>query len=116
MSGDYLVNTVRSYSSGTVGRSLNSAGQHHFVIDSPTLAEEITSTDAFLAGISSCGVNLVERVAEEIGIAVRRVEVDIAGRRRTDNRTVFDSIQVQFRLFGVDQAQADTLVGRWQAG
>src|SRR5215211_3576095 len=80
----YLVNSVHSYSSGTVGRSLNTVGHHHFVIDSPTLGEEITSGDAFLAGISSCGVNLVERAAQELGVPVQRTEVTIDGLRDRD--------------------------------
>lgn len=46
MSDEYIVNTVRSTSSGVHGRSLNSAGHHHFVIDGPNLAEEIGSVDA----------------------------------------------------------------------
>jgi uncharacterized OsmC-like protein len=116
MSDQYLVNTVLSSSSGTLGRSLNAAGRHHFVIDSPTLAEEITSVDAFLAGISSCGVNLVERVAAERGVAVQRVEVTIEGRRRADSRSVFDSISLRFRLTGPGQAQAEALVGAYTDG
>ena len=40
MSDEYIVNTVRSTRSGVHGRSLNSAGHHHFVIDGPNLAAE----------------------------------------------------------------------------
>ena len=112
----YMVNTVHSYSSGVVGRSLNTVGHHHFVIDSPTLAEEITSGDAFLAGISSCGVNLVERVAQELGVPVQRTEVTIDGLRDREAPSTFARIDLRFRLVGPTQEQAETLVGRYKDG
>ena len=116
MSGQYLVNSVRSYSSGTVGRSLNTVGNHHFVIDSPTLGEEITSGDAFLAGISSCGVNLVERAAREMGIPVRRMEVTIDGLRDRQAPSTFARIDMRFVLHGPSQEQAEAAVQRYKDG
>jgi uncharacterized OsmC-like protein len=117
MSDEYTVNSVRSTSSGTVGRSLNTVGRHHFIIDSPTLAEEITSGDAFLAGISSCGVNLVERVAQELSIPVQRTEVTIDGyRNRQRTPAQFEWIDLRFTLVGPTQEQAEVLVGRYKDG
>lgn len=116
MSEQPLVNTVRSYSSGTPGRSLNTVGQHHFVIDSPTLAEEITSGDAFLAGISSCGVNLVERAARETGVPVQRMEVAIEGLREGRDPSTFARITLRFTLVGPSQEQAEALVARYKDG
>lgn len=106
---------VHSSSSGTVGRSLNAIRQHHVVIDSPSINEEITSGEAFLAGISSCGVTLVERAAQELGIPLARTEVTIEGVRSPD-RPAFDQITLRFALFGVSQEQAETLVGRYTDG
>jgi len=114
MSDERLVNTVRSYSSGTVGRSLNTVGRHHFVIDSPTLGEEITSGDAFLAGISSCGVNLVEAAAQESGGSLQRTYVTIDGIRLRSNPTPFENIVMRFELTGPRQEQAEALVRRYQ--
>jgi uncharacterized OsmC-like protein len=116
VSDQFIINAVRSYSSGTPGRSLNSVGHHHFVIDSPSLGEEITSGDAFLAGISSCGVNLVERVARETGVAVDHMEVTIEGRRDRANSSVFERITMHFSLVGPTQEQAEGLVGRYKDG
>src|SRR5438874_7594315 len=113
MSEQYLVNSVRSYSSGTVGRSLNTVGNHHFVIDSPSLGEEITSGDAFLSGISSCGVNLVEAAAQETGITLHRTEVTIDGIRLRSNPTSFEKIELRFVLSGPSQEQAEALVHRY---
>lgn len=116
MDGDYIVNAVSSSTSGTPGRSLNSVGHHHFVIDSPQLGEEITSADAFLAGISSCGVNLVERVARELAVPLTRTAVTIEGRRRREQPADFDRVSMRFVLTGPTQAQAELLVGRYRDG
>lgn len=116
MSEQYLVNTVRSYSSGTVGRSLNTVRNHHFVIDSPTIGEEITSGDAFLAGVSSCGVTLIERAAQEMRIPLQRMEVTIEGLRDRQAPTSFARIDMRFRLVGVSDAQAEALVGCYKDG
>ena len=116
MSEQHLVNSVRSYSSGTPGRSLNTVGRHHFVIDSPTLAEEITSSDAFLAGISSCGVNLVERVARETAVPVQRMEVAIEGVREERDPSTFARIALRFTLVGPSREQAEALVARYKDG
>ncbi len=105
--------TVRSYSSGVVGRSLNTIRQHHLVIDSPSLSEEITSGEAFLAGISSCGVTLVERAAVELGLPLARVEVTIDGYRDPDAPR-FARIDMRFMLHGVDAEQGRALVDRYK--
>ncbi|HKA51438.1 MAG TPA: hypothetical protein VKK19_17800, partial [Candidatus Dormibacteraeota bacterium] len=71
MSDELLLTKVRSSTSGVPGRSLNQVRNHHFVIDEPAhgggSGEEITPAESFLAGISACGVLLVERRAQETG-------------------------------------------------
>jgi uncharacterized OsmC-like protein len=114
VSDEYVVNTVRSYSSGTVGRSLNTVRNHHFVIDSPSIGEEIGSGDAFLAGISSCGVNLVEVLARDTGVPLRRTEVTIDGIRNRRDTSVFERIDLQFVLTGPTQEQGESLVDSYK--
>src|SRR5713101_3055009 len=47
---DVKIDTVRSYSTGTPGRALNSARHNHFVLDSPSGPNEaLTNGEAFLA-------------------------------------------------------------------
>jgi uncharacterized OsmC-like protein len=116
MGEQYIVNTVRSYSSGTVGRSMNTVRNHHLIIDSPTIGEEITSGDAFLAGVSSCGVTLVERAARDMGIPLQRMEVTIDGLRDRQAPSTFARVDMRFLLVGVTQEQAETLVGRYKDG
>jgi uncharacterized OsmC-like protein len=116
MSDQYITTGVRSFSSGTLGRSLNVIRQHQIAIDGPQLAVEITSSEAFLAGISSCGVNLVERAAREAAIPLRHMEVAIEGQRHHDTPHTFTQITMRFTLTGPSQAEAAALVRRYTDG
>lgn len=110
-----MVNTVHSTSTYVPGRALNSVGVHHFVIDGTTAPkEEITPVDAFLAGISSCGVHLVERFAAEGGVKLDRAEADIEGIRQADDPSRFSEINLHFRLAGPSQSEAEELVERFK--
>jgi uncharacterized OsmC-like protein len=113
-----LVNRVRSYSTGTPGRCLNQARTHHFVIDEPPYrggsGEEITPAEAFLAGISACGVLLVEGYAREDGIPIDRVEAEIEAVRDANDPSTFAAVRMRFRLPGTDPNRAQALVRRYQ--
>jgi uncharacterized OsmC-like protein len=114
MSGGVKMDTVRSRSSGVVGRALNSARTQHFVLDSPSGPNEaLTNSEAFLAGISSCGVTLIEKYAQDNGIPVAGMEVTIEGvRSATEPR--FEGIALRYEIRGVDQATAERLVEVWR--
>jgi uncharacterized OsmC-like protein len=110
------IDTVRSYSSGLPGRALNQARTHHFVLDSPSGPNEaLTNGEAFLAGISTCGVTLIEKHAKDTGAPVTRMEVVIDGVRSLADPTRFQHIDVRFQIEGVDQAQAEALVETWKS-
>lgn len=109
------IDMVRSYSTGVAGRALNSARMHHFVLDSPSGPNEaLTNSEAFLAGISSCGVTLIEKHAQETGVPVTNMEVTIEGARALADPTRFHSIGVRFLIRGVNHAQAAELVETWR--
>jgi uncharacterized OsmC-like protein len=112
---DVKIDTVRSYSSGLVGRALNSARTNHFVLDSPSGPNEaVTSGESFLAGISSCGVTLIERYARETGVPLKSMQVTIEGIRSVATPNRFQAVTMRFELLGVDQAQAERLVKTYQ--
>ena len=109
------IDTVRSYSSGVLGRSLNSARTNHFVLDSPSGPNEaLTNGEAFLAGVSSCGVTLIEKYAHEIGVPVTGMQVEIEGIRSNAEPNRFQSVNVRFEIRGIDQSQAEHLVETWR--
>ena len=116
MADGLKIDTVRSYSSGMVGRSLNSARTNHFVLDSSSGPNEaINSAEAFLAGVSSCGVNLIEMHARDTGVPLRGLHVTIEGIRSAASPGVFQAINMRFELQGVDQAQAEALVETYRS-
>lgn len=109
------VETVRSVSIGHPGRALNSARMHHFVLDSSAgPSEALTNGEAFLAGISSCAVTLIEKYAAETGVPVRGMEVTISGIRSAADPARFQAIDMRFEIHGVDKPEAGRLVGIWR--
>ncbi len=115
MADGVKIDTVRSGSSGVLGRSLNSARHQHFVLDSPSGPNEaITNGEAFLAGISSCGVTLIEKHAHDTGVSLRSMDVVIEGIRGNAAPNRFQAIHVKFALRGVDQVTAQALVETWR--
>ena len=69
-----LAYQVRSYSTGTLGRAICNARNHHWVADDSG-GEEIGAGELFLGGISACAVNMIERYSK-IGYPIRTVRRD----------------------------------------
>jgi uncharacterized OsmC-like protein len=108
------IDTVRTTSIGVPGRALNSARTQHFVLDSSSgPSEALTNSEAFLAGISSCGVTLIEKYALQVSLPVTRLEVTITGARRATPAS-FERIGMRFEFHGVGQEDAEKLVAVWQ--
>ena len=109
-----MVDTVRTRSIGLPGRALNSARTHHFVLDSSSgPSEALTNSEAFLAGISSCGVTLIEKYAQQVALPVTRIEVTITG-TRSATPARFDRIGMRFEFHGVGPEDAEKLVAVWR--
>lgn len=108
---DDKVETVRSVSSGVVGRARNSTRDAALVLDSSTRPQPdaFTNSEAFLAGVSSCGVTLIEMYAQETGMPLTGMTATIEGVRRPPEPR-FSRITMRFELAGVSQAQAEELV------
>jgi uncharacterized OsmC-like protein len=115
---DLVINRVSSASSATPGRAVNQVRNHQLVIDEPTHlggpGEQITPAEAFLAGVSACGVLLVQGRARDTGIRLDRVEADIEGIRHRRDTSVFQRIDMRFRLFGPTKAEAIELVEHYK--
>ena len=112
MSSD-KVETIRSVSSGEVGRAVSTARGLELVLDSSSHPRDdaLTNSEAFLAGISSCGVTLIEGYAQDKGMALTRMAVEIDGVRRPSVEPArFERIAMRFELAGVSQTQAEALL------
>ena len=113
---DEKVEVVRSVSSGTVGRARNTTRDAApLVLDSSTRpqADAFTNSEAFLAGVSSCGVTLIEMYAQETGVPLQRMTATIEG-VRTPPEPRFSRVLMRFELVGVSQAQAEELVDTYR--
>lgn len=106
-------------STDVFGRVLCSARNHHFVIDGPLQngcpSEELTPAEVFLAGVASCGVELVQVLAKSTGIPLAGIGVKIRGvmdrsRPVRPDVTLFNSVQLEFRMTGISDQQARQLV------
>lgn len=118
MSDNERITAVRSETSGTTGRSINHARNHHFIIDEPSFAggpgEALTPEESFLSGVSACGVMLIEAFAEEDGNPVDDVEIEIRGVREEDNPADYRRVEMEFRFTGTPRGWAEHLVERFQ--
>ena len=104
--------TVRSSSSGVRGRAVSLARNARLTLDSSSRPQPdaLTNSEAFLAGISSCGVTLIEMYAHETGVPLSSMNVTIEGTRTAADPARFASVTMRFELVGVSQAQAEHLV------
>jgi len=111
------IETVRSASSGTLGRAVSEARGARLTLDSSSRPQPdaLTNSEAFLAGVSSCGVTLIETYAAEQKIPLRRMAVTIEGVRTAEDPARFAGVTMRFELAGVSQAQAEDLVRTYRS-
>jgi uncharacterized OsmC-like protein len=110
---------IDASSTGTFGRVLWSCRDQHFVADGPVQngcpGEAVTPAELFLAGIATCGVELIQVIAKADGVPVRAVQAEVEGVLdpanpvRQDVR-VFNSVRLRFELAGIDEPRARELV------
>ena len=114
---------VGARSTDTFGRVLCSCREHHFVVDGPVHngcpGVAITPAEVFLAGIASCGVELVQVFAKEEGLPLNGVRAEIAGEIDPDHPvrpdvSVFNAVRLDFQLSGVTDEQGAHLVERFK--
>ena len=109
---DDIIDRVRSSSSGVVGRAQSAARDAHTVLDSSSRPQPdaFTNSEAFLAGVSSCGVTLIEMHAKETGVPLTAMAATIEGVRAGAAPNRFARVHMTFETVGVSQAQAEALV------
>lgn len=110
---------VRAASTGTFGRVLCSARDHHFIIDGPQQngcpGEEITPAEIFLAGVAACGVELIQVLAKSSNVPLTGIGVKIQGAMDRSKPvrpdvSLFNSVRLHFQMQGVTDQQAKQLV------
>jgi uncharacterized OsmC-like protein len=114
---------VNAASTSTFGRVLWSCRDQHFVADGPVHngcpGEAVTPAELFLAGIATCGVELVEVIARAEDVPLEAVSAEISGEIDPDDPVrsdvnVFNRVRLSFRLEGVTADQGELLVDRFK--
>jgi len=114
---------VSAASTETFGRVLCSARNHHVVVDGPEQngcpGEEITPVEVFLAAVAACGVELMQVIAKDEKLPLKKVAVEILStqdrsRPVRPDVSLFNSVHVKFRLDGVNQQEGEHLIGAFK--
>lgn len=115
--------TVSAASTETFGRVLCSARNHHVVVDGPEQngcpGEEITPVEVFLAAVAACGVELVQVIAKDEKLPLKKVAVEISStqdrsRPVRPDVSLLNSVHVKFRLEGVSRQEGERLIGAFK--
>ena len=110
---------IQARSTDTFGRVLCSAGRHHFVVDGPAQngcpGEAITPGELFLAGVATCGVELIQVLARDQGVPLQGATAAIRGiidrsRPVRPDVSLFNVVKLEFHLKGVTAEQGAALV------
>ncbi|HEU4561925.1 MAG TPA: OsmC family protein [Longimicrobium sp.] len=114
---------VRAETTDTFGRVECAVRQHRLTIDGPVQngcpGEAPTPGEMFLAGAAACGAEVLQVLARDGGVPLRRVEVTVRGtidRERQPHAevTVFTEVDLHLRLVGPEPEQAAALVAGFQ--
>ena len=117
-----MANLTLSYaastnSSGIEGRAICNARTNHWVSDDGG-GDAVYSGELFLSGISSCAVNMVERLARTDDIVLDWTEVSLESYRDANadhgDLTLYDAIRIKFEMWGVEDEDAINLVELWK--
>ena len=116
--------TVEARSTDTFGRVLCAARDQHFVVDGPVQngcpGEAVTPAEIFLAGVATCGVELLQVIARAESVPLRSVSAQIEGWIDRDHPVrpdvmVFNGARLKLWLDGVTRAQAVDLVEKFKS-
>jgi uncharacterized OsmC-like protein len=110
---------VDARSTDVFGRVLWTCRDQHFVADGPVHngcpGEAVTPAELFLAGVATCGVELLQVIARNEEAPLESAGVEITGELDPANPvradlSVFNSVRIRFDLTGVTEDEAARLV------
>ena len=106
-------------STGTFGRVMANARDHHFVVDGPVWngcpGEAVTPGELFMASVASCAVELIHVIARDRDLGLEHVEVAIHGTLDRSHPvrpdlSLFNSVRIDVEVEGVSDQEAAGLV------
>ncbi len=112
-----LTYSTSTSSTGIKGRSISSARTHHIVVDDSG-GEELGAGELFLGAIGACAVNMIGRNAASEGFSLEWIEADVDAYRDSEkpesDLAIFDQVNVNIRMWGLDDTQGDKMVAIWK--
>jgi uncharacterized OsmC-like protein len=106
--------TVSARTTDVAGRVLASCRNHHWIIDSPTVGDELTPAEFFLGAVAGCAAELVQRLADEDGVPLDGVRAHISGtipaERIRDDVSIFARVRLDIEMLGPNREQGAALV------
>ena len=111
--------SAQARSTDTFGRVLASARNQHFVVDGPVQngcpGEALSPAELFLAGVATCGVELVQVIARDENVPVQAVSATIEalqdrGQPVRPDVSLFNRVRLEFHLTGVTAEQGVRLI------
>lgn len=123
-----MPDSLRSYevhaaTTDTFGRVRVGVREHTLTVDGPVQngcpGEQPTPIEMLLAAVASCGTELIEVLARDEGVPLRRLDVVARGsidreRQPREDVTLLNEVVLDFTLTGPDQKQAEGLVAGFQ--
>jgi uncharacterized OsmC-like protein len=115
---------IRAGLTDTFGRLICDSRQHHFIVDGPAQngcpGEALTPPEIFLAGVITCGVELVQVFARDKNLPLRSATGIISatldrGNQSRSDVTLFNSVRLDFTLTGVSHDEGHQLVDAFKA-
>ena len=112
-----LAYAASTNSTGIEGRAICNARTNHWVSDDGG-GDAVASRELFLSGISSCAVNMVERLARTDNTPLQWMDVGVESWRDPDSdhgdKTIYDAMRIKFEMWGIDDEDARKLVDTWK--
>lgn len=114
---------VHADTTSTFGRVSCAVRQHRLTVDGPVQngcpGEAPTPGELFLAAAAACGAEVLQVLARDEDIPLKRVTVTVRGtidreRQPRTDVTVFTHVELTLRLRGPNRAQAADLVAGFQ--
>jgi uncharacterized OsmC-like protein len=111
--------SAQARSTETFGRVLCRARTQHFVVDGPVQngcpGEALSPAELFLAGVATCGVELVQVIAKDQNVPMQAVSATIEALQDRSQPprpdvSLFNQVRLEFHLKGVNQEQGTQLI------
>ena len=118
--GDLRIIKASAQTTGMFGRVMTSVRGQHFLLDASGGRDGVPSEcpnagEVFLQSLAGCGTVIVESAARKRDIRLDSLRLTVESAKQKEHPELYTWIRIGFRLAGPTQAEAEELVGVFQA-